>query len=209
MDIPLNHSKNSWLYWAESAEQNKSVIAEAIKPYLINANSALELGSGTGQHAVFFAEQYSMLQWQPSEHADNVEKLRENLRLHSKPNIREAIVLDAVADQWPTMQCDLFYSANTLHIMSWISVCQLFKHLGALLQTEQRALIYGPFRFADRPFAASNEAFNNHLKQGDPLAGIRPIEALKKVASENGIYLEKAMQMPANNHVLVWQRTSS
>ena len=197
-----------WTHWAESAEQNKSVIGEAIAPYLKSAQTVLEIGSGTGQHAVHLAEQHPHLSWQPSEHPSNLSMLKENLQQHGLSNIRAPQVLDANAAQWPELEADLVYSANTLHIMSWASVCQLFQHLGKIPTAEQYVLFYGPFRFDDRDFAPSNEAFDHWLKQYDPQSGIRDISALEEQGKSIGLALVKAIEMPANNHILVWKRST-
>lgn len=194
-----------WTHWAESAEQNKKPIAEALQPFLAAANSVLEIGSGTGQHAVHFAGLHPHLRWQPSEHPHNLNTLQQNLSCNGGSNIESAIALDASAPQWPALTADVIYSANTLHIMSWASVQQLFAHVGALLDTGQRILLYGPFRFADRPFAASNTAFDQYLQQADPLSGIRDIDALVELGQQTGLRLESDIEMPANNHILVWQ----
>jgi len=196
-----------WTQWAESAEQNKVPITEALSPYFSTAKRVLELGSGTGQHAVHFAQKHPQLEWLPSERQCNLEMLRQNLRLNALSNVNNAIAIDASDDTWPQLDVDLVYSANTLHIMSWDAVCQLFVHLGQLLKAQQRFCVYGPFRFPDRPFATSNAAFDQYLKQQDALSGIRDIDALKAVASAHNLYLENDIEMPANNHVLLWQRT--
>lgn len=196
-----------WTHWADSAEQNKTVISEVIAPYLATAKSVLEIGSGTGQHAVHLAAQHPHLSWQPSEHPSNLAMLEENLQQHGLPNIQAPQALDASAEQWPALEADLVYSANTLHIMSWSSVCQLFQHLGQI-PAAKPVLFYGPFRFEDRDFAPSNEAFDQWLKQRDAQSGIRDIRALEEQGETVGLSLEQAIEMPANNHILVWKRST-
>ena len=196
-----------WTHWADSAEQNKTVISEAMEPYLSTASSVLEIGSGTGQHAVHLAEQHPHLRWQPSEHPSNLAMLEENLQQHGLPNIQAAQALDASAEQWPALEADLVYSANTLHIMSWSSVCQLLQHLGQM-PTAKQVLFYGPFRFEDKDFAPSNQAFDQWLKQRDAQSGIREIRALEEQGATVGLALEQAIEMPANNHILVWKRST-
>ncbi|MGB0866524.1 MAG: DUF938 domain-containing protein [Granulosicoccaceae bacterium] len=195
-----------WTYWAESADQNKAPIAQAIEPYLVQAKTVLELGSGTGQHAVHLAGQHAHLSWQPSEHPKNLSALVDNMSQNTLPNIQTPIALDASATNWPSLKADMLFSANTLHIMSWGSVCQLFHHLGKLLEEQQVALFYGPFRFSDRAFAPSNVTFDQWLKGRDPLSGIRDIDALIDQGNANGLQLESAIEMPANNHILQWRR---
>ncbi len=195
-----------WTHWAESAEQNKTPIAETLSADLNAARSVLEIGSGTGQHAVHFAQLHSHLQWQPSEHPHNLTALRQNLSSQDLTNISPAIALDADDEQWPALQCDLVYSANTLHIMPWTAVCQLFRNLGTVLAPTQRAFFYGPFAFSDRPLAPSNQHFDRYLHQQNPLSGIRCVDAMGEEAEAGGLFLEKAIEMPANNHILVWQR---
>jgi len=195
-----------WDFWAESADQNKDFILEAIQPYLNNGCRVLEIGSGTGQHAVHFAQHCEGIYWQPSEHPTQLPVLQQNLSNFPLDNIEPAVALDAGSESWPNMQPTLSYSANTLHIMSWPDACQLMKHLSKQLPAQGIALFYGPFKFADRPFASSNAAFDQFLKSKDPNSGIRGIEALKEAAEPHGLRLEKVIDMPANNHTLVWRR---
>lgn len=198
-----------WTHWAESADQNKDPITAAIAPLLREASAVLELGSGTGQHAVHLAGLHPQLRWQPTEHPQMLDALAENLRQHPLPNLAAPLALDASAERWPRFEADLLYSSNTLHIMSWDSVCRLFGHVGEQLGAGHSALFYGPFRFADRPFAPSNTAFDAWLKERDPLSGVRDVEALQAQADAAGLSLEAVIDMPANNHILHWRRDAS
>lgn len=165
----------------------------------------LEIGSGTGQHAVYFAAEFPQLVWQTSDRDENHEGIRQWLSDAALPNVKAPLSLD-VAGEWPTGKFDAVYSANTLHIMSWPEVEQFFAKLPRVLTNDGVLAIYGPFNYGGRFTSDSNAAFDAALRAAVPHRGIRDFEAVDRLAQAAGLHLLKDHATPANNRCLVWQR---
>lgn len=197
---------------SEAADRNKGPILEILSKELAHARRVLEIGSGTGQHALYFAERLPHVSWQPSDMGEYLPELRERIRLQGGTNLSEVIELDVRADTWPIeakgAPVDAVFSANTLHIMSWSSVQDFFRGVGRVLGVPGVLCVYGPFRYGGRYTSESNAAFDNYLRSRDPLSGIRDFEALDELARQQGLALAADHAMPANNQLLVWKRSS-
>lgn len=189
--------------YAESAEQNKSCIFDAIKPYL--RGQVLEIGSGTGQHAVYFCAQLARIDWQPSELAPNLPGIQRWIEESGLDNIRPPIVLDVLGD-WPTCRYDLVYSANTFHIMGETAVAASIAGAGRCLRPGGVFAVYGPFSYGGRHTADSNAAFDAMLRGRDPDSGIRDFDWLDQLAREADMNLLDDVEMPVNNRTLIWQK---
>ncbi len=192
--------------YSESCDQNCQPILEIIEPLLKTRRSLLEIGSGTGQHAVYFAEKLPDLQWQTSDvaaHHEGIKLWIEDARL---TNVLPPVELDTLNSPWPTQRYDAVFSANTTHIMNWPAVTALFEGVGSLLVKGGEFLLYGPFNYAGRYTSDSNARFDQWLKQRDPQSGIRDFEALQELAGRHGMQLQKDHEMPANNRLLQWQK---
>ncbi len=192
--------------FSESCERNKLPILSVIKPLLENKQSLLEIGSGTGQHAVFFAEQLPHILWYTSDQQENHVDIRLWIDDSPATNIKPPIQLDVIEDKWPELQFDAVFSANTAHIMSWQAVQALFKGVGNLLQKNGFFMLYGPFNYHGKFTSESNENFEQWLKSVDPERGIRDFEAVNLHAKNAGMKLLEDYEMPANNRILVWQK---
>ncbi len=192
--------------YAESCDQNRESIAEVLGRYAEGRRSVLEIGSGTGQHAVYFARRFHWLDWQPSdldEHHAGINAWR----AHSGcANVREPLALDVSDAQWPDQDYDLVFSANTLHIMADDEVADFFARVPQVMHGESRLLIYGPFNYEGRYTSMSNARFDQWLKQRDPLSGIKDFDWLVDLALRAGLECIEDVAMPANNRMLVWQR---
>lgn len=191
------------LPFAESSEQNKAVIFDVIEPYL--QGDVLEIGSGTGQHAVFFAGQAPQVTWQTSELKPNLPGIEAWIADSGLPNLLAPIVLD-VLDDWPERQFDVVYSANCFHIMGKSAVAKCVEGIGGCLQPGGVLLVYGPFNYAGSFTSASNARFDAFLKTRDPSSGIKDFEWLDELANLQGLQLVDDVAMPANNRSLVWQK---
>jgi SAM-dependent methyltransferase len=194
--------------WAEACERNRAPILEVLRSAFAAATQVLEIGSGTGQHAVFFAAALPHLVWQPSdrsEHLAGIAAWRDEAGL---PNLRAPLALDVDAGDWPVAECDALFSANTLHIMSWVSVGNFFRGAGRVLQPGGVLAVYGPFSYGGRHTAESNARFDAFLRARDPLSGVRDFEELCALASSHGLEFCDDHALPANNRVLVWRRSS-
>lgn len=191
---------------AESCDQNRSPIFAVIQPLLQTSKHLLEIGSGTGQHAVYFAPELPHLSWQTSDCQPQLAGIQLWLEGTSADNILPPIELDVLAD-WPAEKFDAVYSANTLHIMSITAVEAFFKGVGRILQPGGCLLVYGPFNYNGQYTSDSNAQFDIWLKQRDPLSAIRHFEEVNQMASEAGMQLREDFAMPANNRILYWQKS--
>lgn len=191
--------------FSQACENNKRPILEVLRPLLADSRSLLEIGSGSGQHAVYFAEKIPQLSWQPSDcphYITGIEQWRADAGLK---NLLPCLQLD-VNDDWPAMQVDALFSANSLHIMSWAEVERLFCKVPALLTAAGYCIIYGPFNYGGEFSSDSNARFQQWLQQRNPASGIRDFEAVNALAQRSGLRLLADHNMPANNRCLVWQR---
>ena len=194
------------LVTAEACERNKAPILEVLRTEFAASRSVLEIGSGTGQHAVHFAAHLPHLSWQPSEVAALLPALAERVRLEGSPNLRLPIALDVRATPWPHAEADAIFSANTLHIMGWDEVEDFFRGVGAALGPGGVLCVYGPFNYQGRYTSASNAQFDAWLKTRDPRSALRDFEAVNARAAAQQLLLAADHAMPANNRTLVWRR---
>ncbi len=195
--------------FSESCEQNKLPILAVLQEALAKHRVLLEIGSGTGQHAVFFAQQLPHLEWHTSDVSANHPGIRQWLAESPRPNLHGPYALDVNQGEWPLTNVDALFSANTTHIMDWPSVVKLFAGIGRVLVPEGRVCLYGPFNYNGQYTSESNAHFDQWLKVRDPLSGIRDFEAMNVLAGEQGLDLLKDYPMPANNRILVWQKSAA
>jgi len=191
--------------FSEACERNKRPILEVLREVFAERRAVLEVGSGTGQHALHFAQSLPYLTWQPGDVASNLPGLLAQFAGADLPNLRLPIVLDLDAD-WPLQGCDAMFSANTLHIVSWPQVQRFFRHAGEQLPLGGVLAVYGPFSYGGRFSAPSNDQFDAMLRSRDPASGIRDFEAVDVLALEHGFVLDRDQAMPANNRMLVWRK---
>ena len=190
--------------YSEACERNKSPILEILRHVFAETHQVLEIGSGTGQHAVHFARHMPHLVWQPSDREDYLPDLNARLALEGSPNIKPPLLLDVSTDPWPVSEVDAIFSANTLHIMSWREVEDFFHGAGKAATIGGKLCVYGPFRYNGGYTSESNTRFDQHLKHYDPDSGIRDFEAVNALAEEQGFRLLRDFAMPANNRLLAW-----
>lgn len=193
---------------SEACERNKGPILRILTSALARSRSVLEIGSGTGQHAVHFATHLPQLSWQPSDRGDYLAGLRERIAHEALPNLQPPIELDVRSLPWAVERVDAVFTANTLHIMDWAAVEDLFRGVGAVLDARGVFCVYGPFRYGGRYTSASNATFDEYLRARDPLSGIRNFEDVNNLSSEQGLHLLEDHAMPANNQLLVWHKAS-
>ena len=190
--------------YSQACENNKQPIAAVLKSAFANASSVLEVGSGTGQHAVYFAEQMPQLTWHCSDLVENHAGIKAWLADYPGDNIQPPIAFD-VNHTWPALTVDAVFTANTLHIISWQSVQQFFKGIAQVLNPGAVVAIYGPFNYQGKYTSHSNASFDQWLKDMDPARGIRDFEAITALANGAGLTLLADHTMPANNRLLLWQ----
>lgn len=195
------------LPFSPACERNREPILAVLREYLAIPAWVLEIGSGTGQHAEFFAAHLPHLQWQSSDRADYLPGLAARRTQADLPNLPAPFELDvARRELWPAQRFDAAYSANTLHIMGWPEVEQFFAMLGEVLDPKSTLIVYGPFNYGGRFTSESNAAFDAQLRADDPKRGIRDFEAVDALARAQGFALVADIAMPANNRSLVWTR---
>jgi SAM-dependent methyltransferase len=192
--------------YAESCDQNRDPILGVIAPLFRTAGRVLEIGSGTGQHAVYFASRMEHLQWLASDRAENHAGISLWLAEAALPNLTGPLLLDVAHSTWPDIEVDAVFTANTLHIMHWPEVCALFNGVGRVLSPSSLFVAYGPFNYGGAYTSDSNARFDQWLKQRDSGSGIRDFDALNELAGASGLGFLEEHKMPANNRILVWQR---
>lgn len=166
----------------------------------------LEIGSGTGQHAVFFTQNMTDLLWQPTDREGNIEGLEARIKVEGNSNILPPIKLDVMHDTWPGYTYDAAYSANTAHIMQWEAVEAMFAGVGEHLLSQARFCLYGPFNIDNCFTSQSNAQFDARLRAEDSKMGIRDTGAIASLANLHQLALEQQIAMPANNFILVFQK---
>lgn len=193
--------------FSAACERNRDPILAILRDVLADRKHVLEIGSGTGQHAVYFGAQLPHLVWQCSDLPHNHASIVAWQQEAQLPNVLPPLTLDTSADDWPAGPFDAVFSANTCHIMAWAEVQAMFAGIGRILQARGLLCIYGPFNYNGGYTSASNAQFDASLKAQAPHMGIRDFEAVDRVAAEQGLVLQADYAMPANNRLLVWRRT--
>jgi cyclopropane fatty-acyl-phospholipid synthase-like methyltransferase len=192
--------------YSESCVQNRDPILSVLREVLVDCRHALEIGSGTGQHAVYFAEALAPLIWQCSDVEEHHEGINAWIDDYTGDNLRRPIALNVTHDAWPKSHVDAIYSANTAHIMSESDVEAMFEGVGRLLPSNAPFVLYGPFNIDGQYTAESNERFDQYLRAQDPEMGVRDIAWLKSLADKVGLMLERMVDMPADNKTLIWRK---
>jgi len=191
--------------YADACDRNRGPILEVLRQHFADRHRVLEIGSGTGQHAVHFAAALPQLTWQTSECEPSLAGIRLWLDEAGLPNLPQPIALD-VTGAWPNARFDAVFTANTLHIMGWSEVRALFAALPKVLTSDAVLAVYGPFNYDGRFTSPSNAAFDEWLKQRSARSGIRDFAAVDELARSIGLALVEDRAMPANNRTLVWRR---
>ncbi len=193
--------------FSQACENNKNPILKILKEAFAPVQSVLEIGSGTGQHAVYFAEHLPHLIWQPTDLEENLDGIACWIEEHnSLSNLKMPRSLDISNIPWPVAPVDGVFSANTLHIMGEPEVVQFFEGLSYALVSGGTLCIYGPFNYAGKFTSDSNAQFNKWLYQQNPKSAIRDFEWVSQLAENAGLVLVKDHPMPANNRLLQWRR---
>ena len=194
--------------FSESCVQNREPILAVLREVFKDHRNLLEIGSGTGQHAVYFGAELPDLRWQTADVLAHHAGIRLWLDEAALPNVLPPIALDVNQTAWRNGRYDAVFSANTLHIMSWPEVALFFEGVGDVLEPDGVLAIYGPFNYDGRFTSESNARFDGWLKSRDPASGVRDFEAVDALARAQGLALQQDIAMPANNRTLVWRRTS-
>ena len=192
--------------FSPASARNREPILAALRPLLQGCRSVLELGSGTGQHAVHFGAALPGLSWQTSDLPANHDGIRAWLDEAALPNVLPPLALDAGSGDWPPGPFDAVYTANTCHIMSWPEVQGMFRGIGRVLAPGGMLCIYGPFNRGGHFTTPSNAQFDASLKAQAPHMGLRNQEDIDALAREQQLTLVADLPLPANNDLLAWRR---
>ncbi|HEY8159304.1 MAG TPA: DUF938 domain-containing protein [Methylobacter sp.] len=193
--------------FSQACENNKAPILQVIRTVFYQPATVWEIGSGTGQHACYFAEHLPHLEWQPTDRSENIPGInlwREEAKL---VNLKPALTLDVTDALWPCSSIDALFTANMLHIMSWEDVQVLFNRLTEYLSPKALICIYGPFNYNNTYTSDSNAAFDQWLRSQNILSGIRNFEDIVSLSTSCGFSLVNDIAMPANNRLLVLQNS--
>lgn len=193
------------LPFSQACENNKQPILAILHHAFADVRSVLEVGSGTGQHAVYFAEQLPHLRWQPSDQGDYLNAVNARVQSVAIDNLAHPVHFD-VLERAPTGHFDGVFSANTCHIMPEPAVTAFFEHLATSLSHVRKLCIYGPFKVEGRHTSDSNAQFNASLQSQSPAMGIRDREWIVALAANAGFSLVAVHEMPANNQLLEFSR---
>lgn len=191
--------------YSRSSENNKEPILAVLKEAFKDASFVLEIGSGTGQHAAYFAANLPHLVWQPTDLPDNLPGIETWVEEAGLPNLKDPIVLNVADALWPVEKADGVFSANTLHIMSKSRVGCFFDGIEVVMREGGALCIYGPFNYGGDYTSESNRKFDEWLKGRDPESGIKDFEWVNSLAERAGFTLVKDHEMPVNNRLLEWR----
>ncbi|MBS3803992.1 MAG: DUF938 domain-containing protein [Oleiphilaceae bacterium] len=194
--------------YSPACEKNKRPILAVLIQLLNTPGKILEIGTGTGQHAVYFAEAMPHLIWQPSDRPAAFETSWARVQAANLSNLRAPLPLDVTQSRWPVTEANAVYSANTAHIMAWPEVTAMFAGVARLLAPGEPFCLYGPFHYRGQATSASNHDFDRQLRASDPAMGIRDLDDLEPLADSQGLTLKGDIAMPANNRMLIWRAAS-
>ena len=192
--------------FSQACENNKQPILSVLQQYLQKPLTVWEIGSGTGQHAVYLAEKLPHIQWQPTDLAASLAGIKRWIDGSQTNNLLPPLFLDVCASPWPTDEMAAAFTANTIHIMNDTATREMFLGVGSRLLPDGLFFTYGPFLYGGRYTSDSNQTFDQWLKERDPSSGIKEIEILKTDAARVGLSLVNDHKMPANNQLLVWKK---
>lgn len=192
--------------FSQSSENNKNPILQIIETIFLQSVTVWEIGSGSGQHACYFAQKLPHLQWQTTDKEENLSGINQWVEEANLSNLVKSQKLNVVDENWPCQQIDALFTANTLHIMSWQEVECFFSGLEKYLTANAQVCLYGPFNYHGRYTSTSNMQFDQWLKTRDPQSGIRHFEAIEQLAKASALEIKNDFSMPANNRLLHLQK---
>lgn len=194
------------LPFVAASDRNREPILARIRPRMPASGVVLEIGSGTGQHAVYMAPRLPAISWLPTEMQDRMPGLRRRLELQGSTNILPPLELEVSAGPWPEGPFAAAYAANIAHIMSWEQVLATVLGVSARIAINAPFFLYGPFKVDGRYTSPGNQAFDHSLRMQNPQSGLRDVEELEKAARLHHLRLDEVLSMPANNLLLVFRR---
>jgi len=192
--------------FSQAADNNKTPILEVLTSWLSDDQLVLEVGSGTGQHAIHMAEALKGIRWQPTDCLEVLPNLIKNISTYGTSNVLMPTSLDLSLNQWPAEKVDCVYSANVIHIVSTALVEKLIRGTARTLSEGGLLALYGPFKYRGRCTTPSNADFDSWLKARNPESGVRDFEWILELAKDSGLSFSEDRSMPANNQFLAFRR---
>lgn len=193
--------------FSAACERNRDPILEVLKQVITTDDKRLlEVGAGTGQHAVYFAPHFPWMEWYPTDVQANIAGMNLWFNEYKISNIQKPQRMEVGKDELPKLKFEIIYTANTFHIMNWKECKSIMKMFGGRLREGARVIIYGPFKYEGQFTSESNAEFDQTLKARDPMSGIRSFEDVNSNMAKNGFELTLDVDMPANNQLLVFTR---
>jgi cyclopropane fatty-acyl-phospholipid synthase-like methyltransferase len=191
--------------WNHASYRNRDPILRALRPHLLPGARVLEIGAGSGLHAMHLAYQMPDVTWQPTERPGQLDDLIETCSGVPLANVREPFALDLLDGPWPTSRFDAIVAINVLHIAPSEATTALFTEASSLLQPGGIVFTYGPFRYQSRPLESSNQKFDAYLQRNDPQSGLRVFDDVDALARAEGFALVEDQALPANNRGITWR----
>lgn len=192
--------------YSQACERNRDPILGVLRQWLLEPGSVLEIGAGTGQHAVYFAEHLPHLTWIATDREENLPGIEQWVAEAGLANLRGPIPLDVMDPHWPVITVNYAFTANTAHIMSWTQVEAMFEGVGKVLAPKGLFCLYGPVNRDGNYTSESNRQFDEMLRARDPMMGIRDDQALIKLGRRCGLGFVADNSMPAKNRLLIWSK---
>lgn len=191
--------------FSPSADRNKEPILDVLKTELSASQLVLEIGSGTGQHACFFAQKLPDITWQPTELKQNIPGVNSWMNEQNLDNVLAPKELDVDSQPWPDFTAQACFTCNTFHIVSMHSVHAIFAGSKAVLKTGGKLCVYGPFSIDGQHTSAGNEQFDKQLRASNSVSGVRDFSELDDIAQQFGFTAGRRIDMPANNFLVIWE----
>ena len=192
--------------FSDACERNKIPILKVLSEEL-DSGIVLEIGSGTGQHSVFFSKEIPSIKWYPSETISNFESLNTFVTNYQNNNLQTPLIIDITQDQWIDFKVDYVFTSNTFHIINNALLTYFFYQSSKVMKSNGKLIIYGPFKFDNQFNSPSNQTFDELLKASDPFSGLKNFEEIVNIALKFDFIFSKKYEMPANNNILVFKKS--
>lgn len=191
--------------FSDACERNREPIADVLRSILPETGRVIEVGAGTGQHAVHFARTFPGIAWQPVDRPEWLDSIRAWRTAEGTENLHEPMLFDLFDDHPPSTEADAVVAINVLHIAPEPAIIQLFRHASEMLKPGGIVYVYGPFRYVNRALELFNTDFDRWLRTRDPASGVRDVEQVDAEATRHGFVLDGDVAMPANNRSRWWR----
>ena len=192
--------------FSDACERNKIPILKVLNEEL-DSGTVLEIGSGTGQHSVFFSKEIPSIRWYPSDTISNFESLNAFVTNYQNKNLQTPLIIDITQDEWIDFKVDYVFTSNTFHIINNAFLTFFLYQSSKVIKANGKLIIYGPFKFDKQFNTPSNQTFDELLKETDPFSGIKNFEEIVSIALKFDFIFSKKYEMPANNNILVFKKS--